>query len=150
MVSVCLSPAQEPDCIAIETLWENWPWSSIQTVIADKGYASSAIQSHRARAIIPYTKPSVPSYSPSFHLIAQKMPLSINSEVLLSIFFLLSKRISVLPLVLISVTLPSSLLLPSPYFRLYIPFLFLRFSSKQLSQQCHIKCEYSQNGISIN
>ncbi len=72
VVSVCLSPAQKPDCIAIETLWEDWPWPSIQTVIADKGYASSAIrstlQSHGARAIIPYKKQknSSPSDTPSF------------------------------------------------------------------------------------
>ncbi len=68
VMSIYLSPAQKADCIAIETLWENWPWSVIKTVIADRGYASSAIrstiQSHGARAIIPYKKPSVPSDTP--------------------------------------------------------------------------------------
>lgn len=58
IVNFNLSPGQTNDGVALRSLWEEWPWKSIEHVIADKGYDSNplreVIRSHQATPVIPY------------------------------------------------------------------------------------------------
>lgn len=46
VLNFMLFPAQMQDFKTVEDLWQDWPWQSIDFVVADKGYDSNKIRNH--------------------------------------------------------------------------------------------------------